>query len=509
MGYYAIGIGGTGAKCVESLIHLTVAGLLPANEQLYILFVDPDRANGSLGRAGELLGFYENCRKNKVTAQDVNFLKNEIEIADPDVWTPLADGVNQLENYFSYNTISENARHVFDVLYTPEEKATPLDKGFRGHPSIGAAVLATAVGFDDIQPWNRLWEKIQADLGQGEEVRVILFGSIFGGTGASGLPTIARLLQKKFDDFPQNQKIKLGGVLMLPYFSFDKVNTREMKADSHDFLLNTQAALQYYYQQKDLDSFDYAYLIGCPEQRSMRASQLGGNLQKNDPHYAELFAALGAIDFFGKTNFSNNRKYNLTACRNSGMLAWSDLPSLPENEIKSKLMQMTRFAVAYLSTYYPMLLNISNSPSLGSNAPWYVDFFRFRNIEIKTRLNMELKYAQQICRAFLEWFANIEYSVTGDSTTTANLSSYSPFAYVDSDDNNKKKVFLFDDMKGGTFSYKNNFKIEDLEKLEMPGLKDGAAASLWERMCERYPKTREQNAWEFINTLYSECGKTE
>ena len=46
MGYYAIGIGGTGAKCLESLIHLAAAGMMPDGD-LHLLFVDPDTSNGS------------------------------------------------------------------------------------------------------------------------------------------------------------------------------------------------------------------------------------------------------------------------------------------------------------------------------------------------------------------------------------------------------------------------------------------------------------------------------
>src|SRR5215213_3101115 len=103
MGYYAIGIGGTGAKCIESLIHLTAAGLIPGNEKLYLLFVDPDKANGSLARAGELLKCYSDCRENR--RADSYFLKTEIEIAEPNVWSPLGDGVNRLDNYFNYNTL--------------------------------------------------------------------------------------------------------------------------------------------------------------------------------------------------------------------------------------------------------------------------------------------------------------------------------------------------------------------------------------------------------------------
>ena len=45
MGYYAIGIGGTGAKCLESLIHLAAAGMMPDDNDLCMFFVDPDEAS--------------------------------------------------------------------------------------------------------------------------------------------------------------------------------------------------------------------------------------------------------------------------------------------------------------------------------------------------------------------------------------------------------------------------------------------------------------------------------
>ena len=50
MGYYAIGVGGTGAKCLESLIHLSAAGMMPKSDELHVLFVDPDTSNGSRAR---------------------------------------------------------------------------------------------------------------------------------------------------------------------------------------------------------------------------------------------------------------------------------------------------------------------------------------------------------------------------------------------------------------------------------------------------------------------------
>ena len=62
-------LGGTGAKCLESIIHLAAAGMMPV-EDLYVLFVDSDTANGSLGRAQKTLRSYMTCKDNTRLGQD-------------------------------------------------------------------------------------------------------------------------------------------------------------------------------------------------------------------------------------------------------------------------------------------------------------------------------------------------------------------------------------------------------------------------------------------------------
>ena len=58
-----------------------------------------------------------------------------------------------------------------------------MDKGFRGHPSIGASIMAqTALGEDE--PWKTFRALVKTDT----DAKVFLAGSIFGGTGASGFP---------------------------------------------------------------------------------------------------------------------------------------------------------------------------------------------------------------------------------------------------------------------------------------------------------------------------------
>ena len=58
---YIIGIGGTGAKCLEHLLHCCSAGLGPDN--LWAGMVDQDEANGNVSRTKILLSKYMNLRR--------------------------------------------------------------------------------------------------------------------------------------------------------------------------------------------------------------------------------------------------------------------------------------------------------------------------------------------------------------------------------------------------------------------------------------------------------------
>ena len=59
MSYYFIAIGGSGAKVLESLTHLSAAGAFPDEESLYVMNIDPDVGNGNLARSTKSLQCYE------------------------------------------------------------------------------------------------------------------------------------------------------------------------------------------------------------------------------------------------------------------------------------------------------------------------------------------------------------------------------------------------------------------------------------------------------------------
>ena len=422
MSYYAIGIGGTGAKCLESLIHLAAAGMMPDGD-LYVLFVDPDNSNGSRARAKETLDKYRAC-KNNLTLGQTPFLKTKINPFNSDEsvhWTPFEkDASPSLGRFFDYGNLNENknhpgAAHLFEVLYSKAEIETSLEKGFHGHPSIGSGVMAQTVDFK--QPG--LWSQFRGRIANDSDAKVFLAGSIFGGTGASGFPTIAQLIKDEL-----TTSVKLGGALVLPYFKFISEENGQgtdvqLKANSDYFLMNTQAALNYYHLREQTRIYNAVYLLGNGAEVEVKNSSGGGG-QKNAPHFLELYAGLAAIHFF-KNGFENaeDAQYFLTARENTNQLKWGDLPDDNNgNTIRSSIAQLTRFAFAYLHFYLPTIRGIKQGTYRSKDATWFANFFNQKGwfgwigqdkIDLTDDQTTDLlNETENYCRSFLSWLAYIQ-----------------------------------------------------------------------------------------------------
>lgn len=500
MSYYVIGIGGSGAKCVEAILHTSAAGLMPEGE-LNIIFIDPDVANGSLQRAQKTLQQYCDCKKNDLGSIDL--FKTPIAAARPNVWSPFGVAQPTLENFFHYDILkaqNEAAAHLFDILYSPSEKEVILDEGFLGHPSIGAAIMAKTVKLSETEPWKTFRDKIALDVGGGTDSKIILVGSIFGGTGASGIPTLSRLIREEFKEI---SNIKIGGILILPYFSFlpaERVvrGGKKFKLNSENFILNTQAALRYYYNQEHLRYFDHAYLLGEQAMATVRNTSLGGKSQSNDPHFLEIYAALAAVDFFSDEKkdagdeIARTYQYKMVARSSYNKLDWLDLPDgRGGNTIKKKLGDLTRFAFAYLNVYYPMLTHIKEYGE-SYKAPWFVDFFERKGLSIDhDQVQAGLLNIKNYCENFLEWFANIHKPC---EELEVNFVKFHAFSGVEEDITRILEA--------------EQFKYSDFGNIVLPFLKEkpNALSHLWERMCDaRVRDTYANGVGRFIHALYREC----
>lgn len=426
---YLIGIGGTGARVAEAVAHCCAAGYGP--DELTMFLIDPDEANGNLSRTKELVHNYVTARKRIQEGTRQRIFRTEIKTPDPIVWGVFPQQNETLSNYIGYEPLKhqhQDMAQFIQLLFSSDELGAQLNEGFRGHPSIGAVVMSNP----DMQqePWRTLWNDVtnQQKL---ESVRVFLVGSIFGGTGAAGVPTFGARQMIKFreganlSEAQGESKILLGGALVLPYFAFDVdpvAKEREgdrMFVTPADFPIATKAALQYY-SEKDL-SFDELYLMGDSLNQKIGQFSPGSRGQQNRPHYIELVSALAAFDFYEQADKGTKRgRVWLHAAREMANVSWRALPVSRDSDLvlphqsllKERIATMTAFNYALL-TYGAGALGTKHEDIKDS---WYKDHFKFNRKRPEEALrdprqaqNREVvDLVASFGRSFLDWICSLD-----------------------------------------------------------------------------------------------------
>lgn len=416
MTMYLIGIGGTGAKCIEAVVKLASVGLF-TEKPLKLFFIDADETNGNLERSTNSLKTHSKCYEI-VSGGDKElcpWMKTPVESFG--LWSPFTgDSTNkELRSFFNYNNIQENQPALgglFDVLYTKEEQEVGLEVGFRGRPAIGAAVMSQVdLNRLDEDPWGSVVRQIQQDVSSGTNPTILLCGSIFGGTGASGLPTIGRLIVNRLNSLNVRDRINIGCLFMLPYFGFTPPVGEDpdgIYARSEQFLLNTEAALRYYRTQAQR-TFDTVFLLGNQNFSQVEFS-IGKNTQKNDPHFLELYAALAARHFLLKSEDLKG-KVVMIGRKDLGRITWDDIPDV--GQIKPALVRATIFAYSWLTEIEPELKHFTtSSDSKIVLAPWLLKFFPSKKGEGIVKLRQQeqkdaIKVINDWCEDYLQWLGKL------------------------------------------------------------------------------------------------------
>lgn len=321
MTYYVFAIGGTGARCLESLVYLCAMGLGP--RRLHPILVDPDSGNGNLNRTKELIIRYKAIRDriNNPTTGSLFFtemLFNEdtrgpnVPTEIPNYFNPnykLQPGTNTLSHFIDYNNrlAGTDGKYLADLLFSSNELEMDMAEGYRGVPSIGSMLMSNI-------EQHPMWNVLISDLNNNKPSKVFIFASVFGGTGASGYPVISKLIKNKASD------AKVGGALLLPYFRLpDPQNLKQHKEnlekekvlpDSNSFMVNAKAACEFY---GDFKSVNSNYVLGddlekCAEYKNY---QIGSEAQRNDAHMVELFAAYAALDFWERDVDNHTEYYHI------------------------------------------------------------------------------------------------------------------------------------------------------------------------------------------------------
>jgi len=412
MSIYVIGIGGTGAKLIEAVIHLAAAGVYVHNsqqEKIEILIVDPDTGNGNIVAAySNSLTCYQKaiaCLKGGIDGRIPWWMQSQIEKFSGGLLSPLNDSNKTLKEQLQIGNYDQNApiRQLINVLYTQAEQDLNLEEGFRGRPGVGAAIMAQ-MALKDKTPviWRELIERIIREANSESTPQIFLCGSIFGGTGAAGFPTLGRLLANDLNSVLH--RVKLGGLLMLPYFKFKPPTDGEIYARPEEFLLKTEYALRYYKERVAELNFDRLYTLGLPSYTMVKAESTGGNDQRNPPHFLELFGGLALRDFIVQPKSSQTTFVDLSR-QNSYVVTWEDIPNGSDRtEVRDKLIATARFAFAWLSTIVPELEHAKYKPR---EITWVRKFFspsQLQQMQDKNHPeNIKLMTISDWCEDYLRW----------------------------------------------------------------------------------------------------------
>ena len=419
---YLIGIGGTGARVIEAAIFLSYAGLGPG--EFSIIIIDPDEANGNLTRTKSLIELYKICKDSFPDFSSQNFLlKTKITTSNKFIWSIFERHNYTLSDHIAYPLLKTTNRNLADfvsVLFTEEELNTPLNEGFRGHPSIGAVVMSEFP--DDQEPWKTFWSHINDYAKDPFSARVFIVGSLFGGTGASGIPTIGKLLKQHDKAIirggnESRNKILLGGAFGLPYFTFDVPDEETLENQSvkmfvtpEHFMIATKSALRYY-DTKELP-FDQVYLIGNYSPGKVGKFSPGSKTQENLPNYIELIMALAAFDFFSQPDVKEQSETKFFYAGRSDTITWEDIPvtrdrlqrSLKIKEFKTNLIITTLFSYI-ISTFGEKILNTRPDEI---HYTWFRDNFKKNEEFPQYVINMNsIKNLINLSNNFLWWLASI------------------------------------------------------------------------------------------------------
>lgn len=322
--YFIIGIGGTGMRCIEAFTHLCAIGMFD-NKEIDILSIDTDTNNGNKGRSEQLIDRYiriKGGKQGKPTANSfftakLNLYKFAPEYSGNRLTYELISGLNT-----GRDEIKRDNKALSDLFFDKEVQGFNLDHGYRAQTHLGShlmyhCIIEAARNVKDGKARKEdreLSEFLDKIYQAGENARVFILGSVFGGTGASSIPIIPKALRDAIRIKDKNAEIHpkamFGCSLLTEYFNFtvpDGIQKKEQKviADCNNFSRNSQAALMFYQDDKTVNStYKMMYHIGWPkkvnfsEGDNSKKTITGGGEQKNPSHVTELLCACAVYNFF-------------------------------------------------------------------------------------------------------------------------------------------------------------------------------------------------------------------
>ena len=202
---YVLLVGGTGARLADALIVAASAGAFPA-EKLEVLLADTDRRGV---RSANLVSakMADYARVHQAMQGTEGPFRTDMAFSSwPESLPEDASSLSQ------FTAGSEEDALLCQALFDQDAAALDLHEGFHGRAMLGQVTFAGLLHeadqmYDDVL--SCLVDDMNVAAQDGEEVRVVLAGSIAGGTGAAGIAALTRYIRQRTED-----KVHIGHVLL-------------------------------------------------------------------------------------------------------------------------------------------------------------------------------------------------------------------------------------------------------------------------------------------------------
>lgn len=426
---YLVCVGGTGTRVLRAVIHNCAASIIQEKE-INVIVIDADQKSAAWDYVKKDYEKYQHMYRLFISEKGenkggcfrtkINFLTggNMISPVDYDQCKTLRKSL--------YG--DSNLERMMGWLYTEEEMDHDLEEGFFAKPNVGCVFFSHFANsiFDNFL--NDIVRYLENDT----KVNIILIGSIFGGTGASGLPTILKLIDKHIDENRNKisgntaELLNVAAVFMMPYFTAKNVDGTDTLIKMDNFNVVAKEALKYYKEEKYFDTnqerwkrnFQSLYLVQSQKLELVNVYAEGGKKQNNKPHIAEEYAALAVGDFLNKVLIldsapNQGRKTEITLYKIGDEIGWDNLPPIlhGEDSLQKRMGELARFSVVYhncMCTYMESQERAKDSAGkikVKDIPQWYVTF-------IPQQMDSEFKRmagnVNDYCKSFLEWISMLQ-----------------------------------------------------------------------------------------------------
>ena len=141
--YFVLGIGGTGMRCIESLLHLCGVGMFDDTD-IYLLALDTDKDNGNFNRLKEVKESYVKAKgtdSSQRTALSDTFFSANVHYYE---FSPDYEKKSDFVTVFKYDDTKFNNPEqtaIADLVLTEDVEKFNLRHGYRAQTHLGSMMM--------------------------------------------------------------------------------------------------------------------------------------------------------------------------------------------------------------------------------------------------------------------------------------------------------------------------------------------------------------------------------